>query len=139
MQMTDQWLSDIDRKMIVGAVLLDFSAAFDLMDHKMLLMKFKTYGFNTLTLNWMRSYLFERLQMVLWNGSFSNVKTAQCGVPEGSCLGPLLYTIFTNDMPFALREASLAMFADDSTVPMSSSSVEELNVLLQNEIALIAD
>lgn len=139
MQMTDQWLSDIDRKMIVGAVLLDFSAAFDLIDHKMILMKFKTYGFNTLTLNWMRSYLSERLQMFLLNGSFSNVKTVQCGVPQGSCLGPLLYSIFTNDMPFALREASLAMFADDSTVPMSSSSVEELNVLLQNEIVLIAD
>lgn len=102
-------------------------------------MKLKASGFNTLTLNWMRSYLSKRSQAVLFNGSFSNVKTVQCGVPQGSFFGPLLYSSFTNDMAFALREASLAMFADDSPVYMSSNSVKRLNVHLQNEITLIAD
>ena len=116
MQMTDQWMSDIDRKRIVGAVLLDFSAAFDLIDHNMLLMKLAAYGFNNCTLNWMRSYSSNRMQTVYFNGSCSAVKAVQCGVPQGSCLGPLLYSIFTNAMPLVLSKVSVAMFADDSTV-----------------------
>ena len=102
-------------------------------------MKLTAYGFNTLPLNWMRSYLSNRTQNSVFNGSFSTVKTVQCRVPQGSCLGPLLYSIFTNDMPLVLSKASLAMFADDSTVFMSASGVDELNVLLQNEIKPISD
>lgn len=119
MQMTDQWLSDVRQEN-------DSSCC--------TWIKLEGYGFNTF--NWMRSYLSNRSQTVLFNGSFSNVKTVQRGVPQGSCLGPLLYCIFTNDMPLALRKDSLA---DDSTVYLSSSSGEELNVLLQNDITLIVD
>lgn len=64
-----------------------------------------------------------RPQTVLFNGSFPNVKSVQCGVPQGSCLGPLLYSIFTNDMPLALSKASLAMFEDDYTVYICHQAV----------------
>ncbi len=139
MQMTDQWMSDIDRKMIVVAVLLDFSAAFDLIDHNMLLMKLAAYGFKNLTLNWMRSYLSIRTQTVYFNGSLSTVRAVQCGVLQGSCLGPLLYSIFANDMPLVLSKASVAMFADDSTVYMSSYNMDDLNLLLKNDLDLILE
>lgn len=85
----------------------------------------------------MWSYLSNRTQMVYFNGSLSAVKAVQWGVPQGSCLGPLLYSSFTNDMLLVLSKASLAMFADDSTVYMSSCNLNELNVLLENDLNLI--
>ena len=57
-QMTDDWLKSIDDRKLVGAVLLDFSAAFDVIDHELLLGKLKYYGFKSAALSWMESYLF---------------------------------------------------------------------------------
>lgn len=138
-EMVDKWLSYIDKKMMVGAVLLDFSAAFDVVDHGLLLRKLGAYGFSPTTINWMNSYLSNRMQCVFFNGSFSSFKGLQCGVPQGSCLGPLLYTIFTNDMPFVLDKSRCTLFADDSTVYYASNSLLELNNTLQSELKLLLD
>ena len=97
--MTDDWLCQIDQKKIVGAVLLDFSAAFDVIDHKLLLNKLNAYGFEVGAVRWLESYLTNRTQLVYFNGSFSRTNSLVCGVPQGSCLGPLLFSIFINDLP----------------------------------------
>lgn len=94
---------------MVGTVLLDCSAAFDLIDHELLLVKLSVYGFKTSAINWMKSYLSNRQQCVLFNGTLSNIKSLQCGIPQGSCLGPLLYSIFTNDLPWVLKNACMVM------------------------------
>ena len=72
--MTDDWLKSMDDRKLVGAVLLDFSAAFNVVDHELLLGKLKRYGFNSAALSWMESYLSRRRQKVFFNGSFSNSK-----------------------------------------------------------------
>lgn len=105
-QMTDDWLRQIDDKNIVGAVLLDFSAAFDVIDHELLLGKLFTYGFGNNAIKWVRSYLSDRSQCVFFNGALSGLKSVVCGLPQGSCLGPLLFSVFTNDLPLALNKAS---------------------------------
>lgn len=75
----------------------------------------------------MESYLSDRRQLVYFNGSFSKVRVVEQGVPQGSCLGPLLYTIFTNDLPTVLDKASISMFADDSTVYLAGTDIGDLN------------
>lgn len=82
--MTDNWLEEIDANRLVGAVMLDFSAAFDLIDHKILLQKLECYGFTPLSLSWMGSYLSNRKQRVFFNGQYSSIKTIHCGVPQGT-------------------------------------------------------
>lgn len=75
-----------------------------------------------------------RTQTVFFNGSHSEVRTVACGVPQGSCLGPLLYTIFTNDRPLVLNKASIAMYADDSTIYTSTRTTNELDTVLNSEL-----
>jgi hypothetical protein len=93
-QITDDWLKSMEDRKLVGAVLLDFSASFDVNDHELLLGKLKCYGFKSAALSRMESYLSRRRQKVFFNGSFLNSKYKQCGVPQGSRLGPLLYSLY---------------------------------------------
>ncbi len=87
-QMTDDWLRDTDNKNLVGAVLLDFTAAFDIIDHSFLIVKLKCYGFNPTAILWLESYLTNRKQTIFFNRSFSDLKLISCGVPQGSCGTP---------------------------------------------------
>lgn len=102
----------LDRKI----VLLDFTAAFDLIDHELLIKKLVEYGFKSPANVWIENYLANRQQCVSFNGSLSNVETLKCGLPQGSCLGSLLYAVFINDLPKVLEKASVAMYADDTTI-----------------------
>lgn len=92
--MTDDCLVQTDDDNLVGAVLLDFSSAFDVLDNKLLLEKLKCYTFTSQTVHWFESYLTNRRQCVFYNASYLEVKELQCGVPQGSCLGPLLFSFF---------------------------------------------
>lgn len=138
-QMTDDWLREIEEKKIVGAVLIDFSAAFDIINHNLLLKKLECYGFDQSAVSWFESYLANRTQTVFFNGSYSDVRAVNCGVPQGSCLGPLLYTIFTNDLPLAVKRANIAMYADDSTIYTSALTTNELDTVLNAELRLVAE
>ena len=109
--------------------------AFDLIDHKILLQKLECYGFTPSSLSWMGSYLSNRKQRVFFSGQYSSTKTIHCGVPQGSCLGPLLYLIFTNDLPFIVKHSTVVMYADDSTLYCSEKTQAVSNLLnhdLQN-------
>ena len=138
-QMVDDWFKEIEERKIIGVILLDFSAAFDIMDHELMLKKFKSYGFSQSALLWINSYLSDRRQMVYFNGSYSDVKHVKHGVPQGSCLGPLLYTIFTNDLPLVLQKASISMYADDSTIYLAEAKISDLNINLDRELKLVLD
>ncbi len=72
--MTDDWLKRMDDGRLVGAVMLDFSAAFDVIDCCLLLGKLKCYGFKVTALSWMESYLSRRRQRVFFSSSFSDSK-----------------------------------------------------------------
>lgn len=136
-QMTDDWLNEIENRKLVGTVLLDLSAAFDLLDHDLLLKKLGCYGFEKCAVDWINSYLSNRECKVLFNGSYSESKILSCGVPQGSCLGPLLFSIFTNDLSFILEHARIALYADDSTIYVSDANSVRINDILNEELQII--
>lgn len=92
-EMIDKWFSSTDKKRTFVTVLLDFSVAFNILDHRLLLMKLTAYGFSPTTINWMNSYLSNRMQSVVINGILSTAKRLQCSVFQESCLGLLLFKI----------------------------------------------
>ena len=138
-QMTDDWLRNMYDKMIVGAVLLDFSAAFDIIDHSLLMKKRMCYDFTHPAIMWIKSYLSNRTKRVFFNGSHSNIIQLESGIPQGSCLGPLLFSIFTNDMPLTLSKARVSMYADDSTIYTSATTTTEMTATLKKEMQLVSE
>uniref|UniRef100_A0A674AJ45 Reverse transcriptase domain-containing protein n=1 Tax=Salmo trutta TaxID=8032 RepID=A0A674AJ45_SALTR len=137
--MTDQWLNAMDNGKFVGVLFLDFSAAFDLVDHEIILTKLMHYGFKEVALNWVQSYLTDRKQSTYINGSFSSPHALNCGIPQGSCLGPLLYLIYTNDLSYALAETQATVFADDTTIYAAGQSVQQVQQALQGDLENIRE
>ena len=87
----DGWRKAVDDDKVVGAVFLDFSKAFDMVDHSLLLLKLACYGIGGKELQWFRKYLDGRRQRVCVGGARSEWTTIRRGVPQGSILGPLLF------------------------------------------------
>ena len=108
MQMYDQWVEEVEGGLMVGVMMIDLSAAFDMVDHGLLLQKLSLFGLNHRALKWVESYLTSRYQSVSVDGCLSPPLPVECGVPQGSILGPLFYTLFTNDIPDLVHDHTIA-------------------------------
>ena len=106
-QMYDTWITAVDAGELAGVCLLDMSAAFDLVDHDLLLKKLRLYGFKEDAISWLNSYLSDRRQCVSIDGSLSRLEPVPTGVPQGSILGPILYILFTNELPDVVQDHHL--------------------------------
>ena len=87
-KIVDTWLNALNNKETVGAVFLDLTKAFDLVNHKLLLQKLASYKFSSSAQSWFQSYLNNRSQQVHISGKLSDPKQIAAGVPQGSVLGP---------------------------------------------------
>ena len=113
-------------------ILLDFSKAFDKVSHKLLLLKLRYYGITGETINWIQSFLTNRKQQVVCDGSISEVVNVTSGVPQGSVLGPLLFLVFINDLPSCIK-STCRLFADDCLLYRQIHSKHDSDVL-QNDL-----
>lgn len=106
-------------------IFVDIKKAFDTVNHDILLMKLKTYGYSENILKWLRNYLIKRRQRVQIDNVMSDYLELSCGVPQGSILGPLLFLIYINDLPSFLQ-MKITMFADDTTIQHFGNNLSEM-------------
>ena len=165
LQMYDMWMESLEKKELTGLVLVDMSAAFDCVDTSLLLKKLEYYGFSRHAKQWIWSYLTDRTQVVSIEGALSSSLRIQVGVPQGSILGPLIYIIFTNELPevghdagcWELREINrttewsprvnlecrdcghTVSYADDSSCSVTSKNPIELSQKMENKYTSISN
>lgn len=121
---TDVINQALNNNQITLGIFLDIQKAFDCVDQGILLQKLERYGFRGPTLNFFRSYLSNRKQFVHIADSKSGLKTVLAGVPQGSVLGPILFSLFINDYPTSLNHADAVIYADDTALLVSHHSIK---------------
>ena len=135
--------SNMDKQKVTMLVMLDLSAAFDTVSHEILLSTLHSqYGLDGKVLGWFESYLFKRQQKINVNKMQSNQKELRCGVPQGSCLGPLLFNMYISSLYQVVEKhlPSVHGFADDHQLYLSfkpdsestSASVKAMEVCVND-------
>ena len=136
--LTETWEINIDHGNVVGVIFIDFRKALESVYHEVLFYKMQACGFYRNVLQWRVSYLKNRKQFVEPNGAKSQLYFVSHGVPQGSLLGPRLFSIYLNDFAESLSNGELHLYADDTTAFATGNSVDQvlqlLNVLLKEII-----
>ena len=136
--MYDRWVKAAVAGKVSGAVLLDLSAAFDLVDPELLVKKLRIYGLDEDSLQWIYSYLTDRYQAVWLDHVLSDFLHVDVGVPQGSNLGPLFFLVFFNDLPSEL-ENEVDNYADDTTITATAQTVSEIGKKLSSDCSKVSD
>jgi len=134
---TDDWYNGMDLGKLIGVVFIDLKRAFDTVDHDILCQKLEYYGIQGRDFAWHKSYLSNRKQLTRVNGVDSSLQEMKIGVPWGSCLGPLLFLIYINDLPRAVQNSRMSMFADDTCLYHQSSTISLLNEVINEDLTLV--
>ena len=111
--LSHEWLSILDERGSMDAIFLDFAKAFDIVSYPQLLLKLQHYGIKGQLLEWISDFLTTKRQRVVIDGHSSGWSAVTFGVPQGSILGLLLFLVYINDFPLAVK-CNCGLFADDS-------------------------
>ena len=133
----DHIMSAVDNSNMVLGVFLDFKKAFDTVNHNILLKKLYKYGIRGIAHNWIKDYLSNRYQYVVFEEFESQKKLIKCGVPQGSILGPLLFLLYINDLPAVSDIVLPIIFADDTNVFLKGRCIENMIGVMNTELEKI--
>ena len=128
----DDWTSKLDGNDNINVIYMDFQKAFDSVSHERLLKKLYSYGIQGNLLGWIRIFLKNRKQRVVLNGAQSSTVIVTSGIQQGSVLGPVLFTIYINDLPDVVRNTT-KLFADDAKIYWVVNNVNDQDDL-QNDL-----
>ena len=125
-EFTDTITRYLDEGKYCISIFVDLTKAFDTVDHEILLHKLEHYGIRGHANNFFRSYLTNRLQYTVANDSASSTGKIECGVPQGSVLGPLFFSLYINDIHHSVGTEYVRLFADDTALFMSHPDLTAL-------------
>ena len=134
-----------ERNKSTACVFLDLSKAFDTIKHEVLLAKLERYGIRGIALNWFRSYLTDRKIRVKCKVEstgkleYSKEYPITFGAPQGSCLGPLIFLLFNNDLHRVIKHSQVILFADDTTLYITDHSISRIKTNLEHDLKLLQD
>ena len=135
--MLEKWKNTLDKGGFVYGIFMEFSKAFDTMNHDLLIAKLGAYGFQEDALVFMKSYFTNRQQRVRVNSNCSMWEKIISRVPQGSILGPLLFNIFLNDLFLFVENSDLSNYADDNTLYSSGNDLEKVKQTLRQDFEIV--
>ena len=153
-QMYDQWVEEVEKGKMVGLMMTDMSSAYDMVSFRILEEKLELFGLDRESLKWMKSYLRGRSQSTCVDGKTSNPLALEGGVPQGSILAPLLYILYTSDVPELIHDhpititspntycqscGSMVSYIDDNSFSVGCDSSTELTERLTEEYKNISE
>ncbi|KAJ0032802.1 hypothetical protein NQD34_002883 [Periophthalmus magnuspinnatus] len=128
----------LDQGGFVGAVFLDLKRAFDTINHTVLLDKLTYFNFSNNALCWMKSYLSDRKQAVQIENSQSTLLTCSAGVPQGSILGPILFSLYVNNLPNVCKSVKMQLYADDTVLYTHAKTKYEAATVLSGAMVPVS-